>query len=546
MRQRAIPIVNQLGLFMGLTRSLPRYLRAPLRPAEAHAHVVGDLARRSANLLRVVAEGIYPFPESPYRKLLAHAGVAKGDLQELIEGGGVASALGRLHDAGVYVTLDEFKGRVPIRRGSLEFSAGSRDFDNPLGAAHIEAQSGGSRSAGTRLTIDLDHNARSAIYDYLLFEGLDALARPLVIWQPTLPYGAGINAVLRCAKLRHPVERWYSQNVPPTWGTGWQHGLLTRYLIAAMRRRGLTVPRPEHVPLGQVERIARNLQSLAAEGRPALVNTNASSGTRICLAARELGLDIAGTIFRLGGEPLTEARARVVTQTGSRAVTIYGMGEIGRIGLPCGKPEAVDDVHVLTDKLAVIQRSRRSVGGPPVPVNVYTTLATSTPKLMLNVESDDYGELGRRACGCPLHELGLDLHLHTIRSHEKLTSEGMNFLGHDLIRLIEEVLPARFGGGPTDYQFVEDEDERGLPKVELLVAPRLGPMREADLLDCVIQFLNGIQGSGLYGERWRESGALRVARREPHATSASKILALHTRKPKRELGAPGARKSRSA
>src|SRR5687767_3544567 len=27
--------------------------------------------------------------------------------------------------------------------------------------------------------------------------------------------------------------------------------------------------------------------------------------------------------------------------------------------------------------------------------------------------------------------------------------------GHDLIRLVEEVLPAQFGGGPTDYQFVE-------------------------------------------------------------------------------------------
>jgi hypothetical protein len=37
----------------------------------------------------------------------------------------------------------------------------------------------------------------------------------------------------------------------------------------------------------------------------------------------------------------------------------------------------------------------------------------------------------------------------------------MNFLGTDLLRLIDEVLPARFGGAPTDYQFVEREDERG-------------------------------------------------------------------------------------
>jgi hypothetical protein len=38
----------------------------------------------------------------------------------------------------------------------------------------------------------------------------------------------------------------------------------------------------------------------------------------------------------------------------------------------------------------------------------------------------------------------------------------MTFLGHDLIRPVEEVLPAQFGGGPTDYQSVEVE-RGGLP-----------------------------------------------------------------------------------
>ena len=56
--------------------------------------------------------------------------------------------------------------------------------------------------------------------------------------------------------------------------------------------------------------------------------------------------------------------------------------------------------------------------------------------------------------------LGYTTHIHTIRSWEKLTSEGMTFCGHDLIRLIEEVLPARFGGRPTDYQFVESGARR--------------------------------------------------------------------------------------
>jgi len=61
-------------------------------------------------------------------------------------------------------------------------------------------------------------------------------------------------------------------------------------------------------------------------------------------------------LFRLGGEPPTAAWARVVAATGTRAVSIYGMGEIGRIGVPCGNLEAVDDVHLPVDKLGVIRR----------------------------------------------------------------------------------------------------------------------------------------------------------------------------------------------
>jgi hypothetical protein len=57
--------------------------------------------------------------------------------------------------------------------------------------------------------------------------------------------------------------------------------------------------------------------------------------------------------------------------------------------------------------------------------------------------------------------LGWTTHLRDIRSQEKLTAGGMTFLDTDLIRVLEEVLPARFGGAPTDYQLVEEEAEEG-------------------------------------------------------------------------------------
>lgn len=534
-------LFRQVGLFAGFARALPGYLREPIDPGSVHRRIEDDLGRRGENLARVIVTGILWAPRSPYRALFDHVGLKPEDVSDLIRRCGVEPALERLYDAGVYVSLDEFKGRKPIVRGSLRIDVTSRDFDNPLATTHLAAQSGGSRSAGTRITIDLAHNDRSALYDFLMFETLDALERPYVIWQPTLPYGAGVNALLRYAKLGRTPARWFSQSPPPGLGKGWQHGLVTRYLVAAARRHGRPLPAPEHVPLAQAERVAECLAQYKTKGTPALVNTNASSGTRVCLAAREHGLDIAGTVFRLGGEPLTEARARIVAASGSRAFTVYGMGEIGRIGLPCAHGEATDEVHVLTDKLGVIRRTRNAdAGRPPVAVNVYSTLVSSTPKLMLNVESDDYGVLGARSCGCALDQLGYGLHLHTIRSHEKLTSEGMNFLGNDLIRLLEEVLPARFGGGPTDFQLVEDEDEDGLPDVQLLVSPRLGPLEAGAVAGCVIGFLNDLPGAGgAYGERWREGRTLRVVRDEPHATSASKVMALHTtrKKVEREVGA---------
>lgn len=536
MAVRQLSLLEQVALFRRLVGALPGYLREPLAPQAAHARVRADLDRRADNLVRVISEAVLAVPGSPYRALLEHAGATAEEVADLIRREGVEGALERLYDAGVYVSLDEFKGRKAIVRGSLRLEVTARDFDNPLTTAHYAAQSGGSRSSGTRIAIDLAHNERSAIYDLLLFETHGVLDRPYVIWQPTLPYGAGMNAVLRYAKLGRSAARWFAQNQAPSLGQSWQHGWLTRFLVLALRWHGRPVLPPQHVPLGQAEQIAACLAALKGRGTPALVNTNASSGTRVCMAAAARGLDIAGTMFRLGGEPLTPTRARVVAASGSRVVTVYGMGEIGRIGLPCAHGDEVDEVHLLLDKLGVIHRLRSPrAGGPPVAVNVYTTLVSSTPKLMLNVESDDFGQLQRRSCGCLLGQLGLDLHLHTIRSHEKLTSEGMNFLGHDLIRLVEEVLPARFGGGPTDYQFVEDEDAHGLPDVQLVVSPRLGRVSERAVVDSVVHFLNDLPGGGgRYGERWREGQTLRVIRTEPHATSASKIMVLHTTKPKAE------------
>jgi len=126
-----------------------------------------------------------------------------------------------------------------------------------------------------------------------------------------------------------------------------------------------------------------------------------------------------------------------------------------------------------------------------------------------------------------LEEIGYDRRLHTIRSYEKLTSEGMTFMGSDLLTLVEEVLPSRFGGYPTDYQFVEEE-KGGLAKVSIFVSPRVGSVDEVQLVAVVLETLRARSGLNEKMVRmWRKGQTLEVVRREPYATSTAKILPLH-------------------
>jgi hypothetical protein len=149
---------------------------------------------------------------------------------------------------------------------------------------------------------------------------------------------------------------------------------------------------------------------------------------------------------------------------------------------------------------------------------------------MINVESDDYGVITERRCDCPLGSLGFGRHLHRIRSHEKLTTEGNHFLGSELHGLVDELLPARFGGGPTDYQLVDEEDG-ALSRLSVVVGSRVGAVAEREVLSAVYAYLRRQPHNRLMAEFWEQSDSVRVVRREPYVTAVGKILPLHVRRP---------------
>jgi hypothetical protein len=523
--------LKDLQTFGRYARGLGPFLRSTVTRDEARRRVEEQLARRTDTFLDVLARGVYANADSPYLPLLRAAGAELGDVRAAVARAGLEGALAELHAAGVRVTLDEFKGRRPIERPGISAPGGPARFDNPLNARHFRASSSGSRGSPRRVTVDLDMLEHEAAYHSLFRTTFGLWDRPFGVWRVVPPNASAINNVLRQAKVGGTVARWFNPYRAPLDAESLKFAFFTRYTVLAARRAGSPLPFPEYVPPDDPLPVARWLAECAARGEPAVLDTQVSLGVRACLAAQAEGLDISGTLFRFGGEPYTAAKADVVARTGARAVCHYTMSEVGRIGMACGEGNARDDVHFLADKLAVLRHEKTLSGGASVGALSYTSLLPSAPKVLINVESDDYGTMDERSCGCPFGALGLTLHIHGIRSYEKLTAEGNHFLGSDLFALVDEVLPARFGGGPADYQLVEEE-VGGLPKVSVVVRPSVGAMSEQEVVGTVVDFLRATPRNRLMANVWAQSDTLRLVRTEPRQSHpGGKILPLHTARP---------------
>lgn len=521
-------MLGRLRAGVRFARSLPSFLSTTIDAVAARRLVTDQLAQRDAVFLRILERAVFARPDSVYGRLFAHAGATCADVVRLVARDGLEGALAQLHAAGVRVSLEELKGRAPLRRGSLEIETRVEDFDNPLLAPAYVASSGGSRGAGTRVLVDLDLLAYEAAHQALFAERFALDACVTAQWRPVPPGIAGINNALRSARIARPLARWFSQSDPRDLDPA--NALLLRTLVRVARRHGNAIPEPEHVPVDDAVTVARWLAHVLARGATPLLDSTASGLVRVCAAARRAGLDVAGARLRFGGEPLTDARAAAIADVGAVALARYSMAEVGVMGVACARPRAADEVHLLSDKLAFVQHERPvGVDGRTVGALCLTTLLPASPKLLVNAEIDDYGVLDEHRCGCPLDQLGLVRHLHTIRSFDKLTSEGMSFVGADLIRLVEDVLPARFGGDATSWQLVEEEHE-GLPRVELRVHPDVGPVDADAVVEAALEHLGRVSAAHrMMADAWRQARTLRVVREAPVATAAAKILPLHVR-----------------
>jgi hypothetical protein len=461
--------------------------------------------------------------------LLKLAGCELGDIRTMVRARGVEGTLQALREAGVYITFEEFKGREPVVRSGQVIPVEPSDFDNPYLSRHYQTETGGTTGAGTRVGHDLDHLAAQAPHLMLVQHIHDVLDIPTVLWRGVLPDGSGINNVLRAAHYGRVVQKWFTPIVAGDVRPSLKYRLATYGTVAMGRFFGVPLPWPEPVPIDRAIVVARSVAEMLKDHGRCLVLAPVSRALRVCVAAWEAGLDLTGATFMIAGEPPTPAKVQGITRTGAGYFPTYGLAEAGRIGVGCAQPTGCNDLHLLKDAFAIIQYPRR-VPGAESSVDAFniTTLLPTTPKLMLNVEIDDYGILDSRSCGCPLEGYGFTEHLQDIHSFRKLTGEGVTLVGSEMIHILEDVLPTRFGGSALDYQLLEEEDEQGLTRLSLLVSPKIELADETAVIEVVLDALG--HGSVMADSAraiWRQAQTLRVKRAEPVWTARGKLMPLH-------------------
>ena len=519
-------LLSEFRMYGHFIFGLPRFLRRRMTIEEAREVVRRGLAEREANFLRLLRRGIFENPRSPYLRLLELAQCELGDIEASVNGKGLEPTLEELRAAGVYFSFEEYKGRQPVVRSGEHIPVDPRDFTNPLTAKAYATETGGTSGApAIRVNTDLDNLWSTVPHLMLVRQIHGALDLPFALWRGPLPDPSGVGNVLRAVAYGGTPERWFSPIIREEFIPSFKNRAANAYIVWMTRLSGAQCPWPEPVPLNGAGVIARWAAETAAAKGGAIVGASVSLAVRICVAAHEEGLDLSGVVFLGGGEPATVAREAAINRTGARLAPVYITSDMGPLGHGCAAPAEVNDQHLLEDCVALIQHPRQ-VPGSDVEVDAfyYSSLRSSTAAILLNVESDDYGVVERRSCGCPFDDLGYHRHLLRIRSFGKLTGEGVTLVGSDMTRILEEVLPGRFGGSPMDYQLLEEEDEHGLCRLVLRVSPNVEIPGEAPVVETVLEALGeGDDAADVARAFWKQAGTIRVRREEPEWTARGKF-----------------------
>lgn len=513
---------------LSLAAALPRFFRERITLQQAEEEIKRLLDTRMERFLEMVRSQIYERPETPYLRLLKHTGCEFSDLETSVNRHGLGETLAKLAGEGVYFTSDEFKGKTEVVRGGMAFSVSPRDFERRDSSPGYTIQSSGTRNQPISTFSPLEWRALQVYGEAIFYSAHDLLSCAHAVYEPVL--AGRMLFILINGKLGVPVDRWFALNVTAHGALEDRYHFLNARVVAKMGTWfGPGIANPEYLDPGDVQPIVDWILDNKRRGRNCCITTVVSNAARIARVALETRLCLQGTSFHVSGEPFTQFKKQLIENAGARIAPHYGPGGGNGTALGCGNPRFIDEIHVPQTMFTLVENPRTlDWGGSSIHPLMLTTLHPAAPRFLFNVENGDYATMITRDCGCPLQKVGFTQHIHTVRSFEKMTSEGMNYSGSDLFELLEDTIPAEFGGGSGDYQLVEEEDDRGQTRLTLVVHPDVGELDYEKLLSRLQKGLaQGSRNHRFMSRIWQDAGAFRIRRAIPHASARGKILPLH-------------------
>ncbi|MBN1568242.1 MAG: hypothetical protein JXA73_10380 [Acidobacteria bacterium] len=512
------------ALFLSSLRfglSLPGKLRVSYQSEQAVNDLRRDFAGRAQNFLELCDSEVFSRPAGVYAKLFNRAEVSRERLHSMVGRHGVEDALMELASKGVFLNIDEFKGRKPLVRSGLRMMMDASDLDRVNGPS-IPFLSSGSSGKSLETPIDIPGLRLLASCIPAVLRFLESEHLPVVLYYP-MPSGSGFMHLIAFSLIGKVPSAWFAQWMKSPW---WRSasGMKLAALIKGCRFHGISLPTPRLADIKHPTAMAEWLIKHCPEG--AVVPSFTGSAIHLVHAAKRAGIRLPPIVFLLGGEPITDRKRRTIEEEGHRVFPWYSSVETGRLAMGCLSPRRPDDMHLLEDRIACIVRPRTvDAGGEERPALLYTSLHPNSYKFLLNVETGDEAAIDTEPCGCPWEALGFRRRLFNVRSFEKLTLEGISIVADFLSEMVEEEIPSHCGGTPADYQFTEEEGPDGVTRLVLSAGPAV-PL-DSDRIKEIVQ--------DLFDKKFQVAGAMVlhaasiIVRREvPTLTRSGKMLAVRS------------------
>lgn len=498
-----------------------QHLKSPVNP-DPEGAIRQYLERRNDNFL-AHARTVMGTHEHPYSQMFKLAGCSHADLESAVGRDGLEATLENLLREGVYLSHDEFRGKKEIVRSGRHIPASTSMWNNPASKGGYVHSSSGTSGRAVTTSQSIANIAHAEDATMLLLRELDTKGASLVSVAPILP-GYGLYAAVLADRLASGFDRWYA--VGGATRANLHYRAATRFLVAQMRLFGSKAPYPIYLKQNDFLPVANYLRSRLDEGREASISGFVSVIARVAAAAVSSGLDLTGCLALTAGEALTEAKRQVIQSSGMTVYASYGATDFGNFGLPCMHMNKGNCVHIFKEGIALVSRKEDTAWTDTAVNSLYaTSILPYSSRIFINAEVGDTGVIEKATCDCSFTRLGFDLQVRDMAAISKITAQGVTIEVSELVPLLEEALPARFGGHPGDYQLSETEAASQTEMV-LRIRPGVSTAAPEEILRHFLGDVKRVYGGSMSVLSWLHSEGIRAEMAPPVLASTGKFRAI--------------------